>query len=139
MKRLITILTLALAVGCHAQVPPATTYTVNLTWQAPVATSAWAGCTTASPCVYSVYRCTGNATACGTLSSTSWAEITTSSTRPSGTSYTDASVLPGSSYTYLVETVQGSANSGPSNTVTLNIPPVPLAPSISASTATGAQ
>lgn len=71
------ILALVAAIGCHGQVPPASQHSVTLTWTAPVAGSTWSGCTTAAPCVYAVYRCTGTATACGTLSSTAWSEITT--------------------------------------------------------------
>ena len=138
MKRLtLFLLTLAaigclalVTVGCQAQVPPATPHQVTLTWQAPSSSSTWSGCTTAAPCAYAVYRCTGTATACGTLSSTAWAELTTATTRPSGTSYVDATVAGGTSYTYAVETVQGSDNSGPSNTTTATVPQTPAAPSV---------
>ena len=129
VKRLSAIAIVLLAVGCHAQVPPASTHRVSLTWTAPAATSAWSGCTATAPCVYAVYRCTGDATACGTLSSTAWSEVTTPSTRPSGTSYIDASV-GGAVYTYVVETVQGSDNSGPSNTTAATVPGIPAPPAV---------
>ncbi len=131
MKRFsILILILASALPGCTQVPPATTHSVSLTWTAPAASSAWAGCSTTAPCVYSVYRCTGTATACGTLSSTAWTEITTTTTRPSGTAYTDTNVTGGGVFTYAVETVQGPDNSGPSNTTTATVPGTPVAPAI---------
>lgn len=135
MKKL-SILILALAAilpGC-AQVPPATTHSVTLTWSAPASSSTWTGCTTTAPCVYAVYRCTGSATTCGTLSSTAWSEITTATTRPSGTTYADTAVTGGGVFTYAVETVQGLDNSGPSNTTTATVPETPVAPSIGSPT-----
>ena len=130
MKKLSTLILVLFAIGCHGQVPPATAHKVTLTWQAPVAGSTWSGCTTTAPCVYAVYRCTGDSTACGTLSSTAWTEITTTTTRPSGTSYVDTVVTGGTTYTYAVETVQGTDNSGPSNTTTATIPQTPGSPTL---------
>ena len=126
------ILVLAAAVGCHGQVPPASVHSVTLTWNAPVAGSTWSGCTTTAPCVYAVYRCAGTATSCPAppTSSTSWAEITTPTTRPSGTTFVDTAVTGGDSYTYVVETVQASTSSVPSNTTTANVPQTPVVPSI---------
>ncbi len=126
------VVALVVAVGCHGQVPAATQHSVTLSWTAPSAGSAWGGCTTALPCVYAVYRCAGTATSCPAppTSSTSWAEITTPTTRPSGTTYVDTAVTGGTAYTYVVETVQASTNSGPSNTTTANVPQTPVAPSI---------
>ncbi len=135
MKKILAILlSLGVVAGCHAQVPPATSHAVDLTWTAPAASSTWGGCTTAAPCVYAVYRCTGTASACGTLSSTAWAEVTTAATRPGGTSYSDTTVSGGTSYTYAVETVQGPEYSGPSNTTTAAVPATPLAPAIGSPT-----
>ncbi len=135
MKKIAAILmSLGLLAGCHAQVPPATTHAVDLTWTAPAATSTWAGCSTSAPCVYAVYRCAGSATACGTLSSTAWAEITTAATRPSGVTYQDTGVSGGTTYSYVVETVQGSENSGPSNVTTATVPQTPTAPAIGSPT-----
>ncbi len=137
VKRLAILAAVLLAAGCHAQVPPATQHKVALTWTAPVATSTWAGCTTAAPCTYAVYRCTGDATACGTLSSTGWSEITTPATRPSATSYVDATVMAGTTYTYtyVLETVQGASNSAPSSSMTVTVPANPIAPAWPAPTA----
>jgi hypothetical protein len=125
MKRFSILLAFALTVGCRAQVPVATPYSVTLTWTAPSATSSWGGCTTSSPCVYAFYRCAGTSTVCATLSSTAWVEITTSMTRPSGTSYQDTTVTIATTYSYVIETVQGTANSAPSNMVTVTIPGEP--------------
>lgn len=121
-----------LAAGCHAQVPPASAgYNVNLTWTAPAASGTWTGCTTATPCVYAVYRCAGTAAACANFSGSGWAEITTPATRPSGLAYTDITAT-GLDVNYTVETVQGGANSGPSNTYNVAVPGVPLAPAMAA-------
>ncbi len=129
-----TILALAAVACAHPQVPPATTHAVDLTWTAAAASSTWTGCSTSVPCVYAVYRCAGTASACGTLSSTAWAEVTTVATRPSGVSYQDLTVSGGTTYSYAVETVQGSENSGPSNVTTAAVPETPTAPAIGSPT-----
>lgn len=135
MRKLFGFLLAGLIVaGCHAQVPPATTHVVNLSWQAPVASGTWGGCTTSAPCVYAVYRCTASAATCANTGSSSWSEITTSTTRPSGTSYTDPSAAGLTAY-YTVETVQGSQNSAPSNTTSVTVPASPIAPSLGQPTA----
>ncbi len=136
MNKKLSVLILALAAilpGC-AQVPPATTHSVTLTWTAPASNSVWTGCTTTAPCVYAVYRCTGSATTCGTLSSTAWSEITTPSTRPSALTYVDIGVTGGTSYTYTVETVQLNTNSSPSNTTTALVPQTPGSPTLGSPT-----
>lgn len=116
MRKLFAVLaTLALTAGCRAQIPPASKgQSVALTWSAPTATSSWGGCTTSAPCVYAVYRCSAGATTCADTTNAAWAEITTATTRPSGTSYTDTSAI-GLTVWYNVETVQGTQNSAPSN------------------------
>jgi hypothetical protein len=133
VNRLLTslsLLALTLTAGCHAQVPPASPgYNVNLSWSAPAANGNWAGCTATAPCVYAVYRCTGTAAACVTFSSTGWTEITNASTRPSGLTYTDTTAT-GLTVNYALETVQGSSNSGPSNTYNVAVPGIPLAPTL---------
>lgn len=129
MKK-IALAALLIAAGCRAQVPPPTNHVVNLTWTAPVANSTWTGCTTSAPCVYAVYRCSASAATCANTSNTAWQEITTTSTRPSGTAYTDATANGLTAY-YVVVTVQGSASSGPSNTAgPLVVPGVPVAPAL---------
>ena len=137
MKKLASLVCLgvfALGVGCRAQVPPASNHVVNLTWTAPASTGTWSGCTTSNPCVYAVYRCSSGATICGDTSQSAWKEITTIATRPSGTAYTDSTAAGLTAY-YVVETVQGSSNSGPSNTtVPLTVPGTPTAPLIGAPT-----
>ena len=137
MKKLFPlILALVAAIGCHGQVPPATTHSVKLTWTAPVASSTWSGCTTTAPCVYAVYRCTGTSTSCPSVptTNTAWSEITTPSTRPSSVTYVDTGVTGGSTYTYTVETVQSNTNSSPSNTTTAIVPQTPGSPTLSSPT-----
>lgn len=131
MRKTIFLLAAALiSAGCHGQVPPASTHVVDVTWTAPTATAGWTGCTTTAPCVYAVYRCTDTAANCASTSSTSWKEITTPASRPSSTSFTDSNAAGLTAY-YNVETVQGSANSAPSNTVgPLTVPAAPGAPSL---------
>lgn len=133
MKKLLaTLAFLALAIGCKAQIPPATTHTVVLTWTAPVANSTWTGCTTSAPCVYAIYRCSGSATACGDTTNSAWSEITTSTTRVSGTTYTDATASGLTAY-YAAVTYQGTAHSGASNTAgPFVVPGSPLAPQLGA-------
>lgn len=123
MKRFFATLVLfALATLAGAQtvtVPNATSYKVVLAWTAPT------GCTTAAPCTYAVYRVPGTVTLSGgltgaTLVTTTAAQAVTAS---------DTTVVPGQTYSYALETLQGGANSAPSATVTVTIPFVPAAPS----------
>lgn len=129
MKRILAalaILAVSLEAGCHAQVPPATTQTVNLTWTA----STDAGCTTNCAITYAVYRCT-NVANCTDLSSTQWTEITNPASRPSATNFTD-STPPTGTIEYVVEGVAGNVNSGPSNIAQVNVTAisVPTAPAL---------
>lgn len=131
MKTKIVMIAAAIAIaftaGCHAQVPPATTHSVVLTWGAPVPTATWLGCGTGtgqSPCVYAVYKC---ATNCGSTSNSTWTEITTAATRPSALTFTDSAPGAGT-VNYDVETVQGTAHSDPSNVATVTVPGTPVAP-----------
>jgi hypothetical protein len=132
MKRIFaTLATLALALpgGCHAQVPPASPgYNVNLTATAPVAQGTWAGCTTAAPCTYAVYRATG--ASCPATTSTAWAEITNSAVRPSTPAFTDTTAT-GLSVCYTMETVQSGLNSAASNVAgPVAVAGIPLAPTL---------
>ena len=136
MKRFFAALVLGvLAAGCHGQVPPASHgYQVTLTWTPAAASGNWAGCTAGSPCVYAVYAetlATGVST-CDPTTSTNYKEITTSATRPSGSSYVDPNTT-GLTKCYDVETVQGGQNSGPSNIAGPAVSPgIPLAPALAA-------
>ncbi len=145
MKHLVSVFTTfvlasAFAVGCRAQLPP-TTWQVAVTWQAPQPTSSWAGCGTGQPvCTYAVSRIlVSSGTTCPA---------------PSGGNYTlvgnvnvlslqDATVTPGTSYCYLVQTQQvippatQPATSSPSNTTFIAVPAnpgPPTAPSLTPST-----
>ena len=121
----LAILALGFA-GCHAQVPSAPSVGVTLTWAA--ATS----CGTGQPaCTYAVYRCTAT---CGSLSSTTWAEITNPSARPSGTTFSDTTVPPGVTADYVAETIQGGVNSEPSNMASVAVPGIPTAPALNTPT-----
>ena len=135
MKRILfaalSILALGISAGCHAQVPPPSKGSnVALTWTAPVAGGSWAGCTIASPCVYAVYAEAVSGLTCDPTTSANYKEITSASTRPSGTSFTDTAAS-GLTKCYDVETVQGSQNSGPSNVAgPIVAPGAPLAPAL---------
>ena len=129
--------------GCHAQAPPASPgYNVNLAWGAPQATAGWTGCAGvagsaagAAQCTYAVYAETlASGSTCDPYTSANFKEITNPASRPVTTSFVDTNST-GLDECYLVETVQTSANSGPSNIVNLIVPGVPLAPSLSAPTA----
>ena len=125
----LAILALALAVGCHAQVPPASPgYNVNLTATAPVATGNWAGCTASAPCTYAVYRAAG--ATCPVTTSTAWSEITNPASRPSTPAFTDTTAT-GLTACYDMETVQSGQNSAPSNVAgPVIVPGIPLAPTL---------
>ena len=104
----IGVMLVLLAVGCHSQVPPAPPgYQVNLSWTPAAASGNWAGCTTGSPCVYAVYAETlaTGVSSCDPTTSTNYKEITTSATRPSGSSYVDPNTT-GLTKCYDVETVR---------------------------------
>jgi hypothetical protein len=129
MKRIFAAFALAvLAAGCHGQVPPASSAKVVLTWTAPVASGNWTGCTTAAPCTYAIYRATG--ATCPASTSTAFQEVTTPTARPSGTTWTDTTAT-GMTVCYIAATIQGTQNSGPSNTAgPIAVPGVPLAPAL---------
>ena len=123
--------------GCRAgntQVPPATQHSVGLTWTAPVANANWAGCTTSAPCLYGIYKCTVSATVCADTNNVAWNEITTPTTRVSGTSYLDSSVSAGNIW-YVAKTFQGTSSSGPSNISQATVPGVPTAPPLNTTVA----
>ena len=127
---LLTPLAVFAALGCHAQVPPPTSHVVNLSWNAPTASSTWTGCTAANPCTYAVYRCSST---CSDTTKPAWTEVTNPNARPSGLTFVDPTAS-GLTVNYIVETVQGGANSAPSNTTTVTVPGIPLAPAVSAPT-----
>ena len=135
MRRLAFVAVLLVSVGCHGQVPPASNHVVNLTWTAPTPSGSWTGCTTAAPCVYGVYRCSASASTCASTTNTAWSEITSATTRVSGTSYSDSSANGLTAY-YVVKTFQGTASSDPSNMAgPLTVPAVPLAPNVNGTVA----
>lgn len=127
MKHIWIAALLIVAVGCHAQVPPASVETVVLTWNAPVANSNWLGCGTGQPtCTYAIYRATGST--CPVSTSTAWTEVTNPASRPTALTWTDTTAT--GAVCYIAETVQSGLNSGPSNTVSLTVPAVPTAPAL---------
>lgn len=134
MKKILSLIVAVLAVGCHvnAQIPPVSSHTVVLTWTAPPANANWPGCgTTApqSPCVYAVYACVASASACGNTTNSAWHELTNSTNRPSGLTFTDTTPSVGQNY-YAVTTVQQSAISGASNVANVNVPGPPAPPAL---------
>ena len=123
MKRIIAITMLALGIVVHAQatvtLPAATSFSVVLTWTASVS------CSAATPCTYQIYRIAGSCPA--TLPGTSgWTALPPTASQ--AVTATDSTVAAGATYSYVAETVQGTANSGPSNCITVAIPNVPAAP-----------
>lgn len=131
MRKILALALFAVAsvAGCHGQIPPPTTHVVNLTLTPP------ASCTTASPCTFAFYRCSGSSSACADTTNTAWSEITSPTTRVSGNSYTDSNASGLTAY-YAAVTFQGTAHSGPSNIVgPLTIPASPLAPTVNGTTA----
>ena len=125
------VVTLSLATGCHAQVPPASNgYKVVLTATAPLPSGNWAGCTTSAPCTYAFYAETITGTTCDLTTSTNYKEITNPAARPSTPNFTDANTT-GLTRCYDAETVQAGANSGPSNVAGPIVSPgIPLAPAL---------
>lgn len=128
-----------LAVGCgHAQVTP-TSYQVDLAWVAPVASGSWLGCGTGQPaCSYVMSRLTvaAGATACPAvnLSTPNYAPLNTA-TPAAGLTFVDTGAV-GTTACYIVQTLQGTAVSNPSNVAgPLVVPASPLAPTLSAPTA----
>jgi fibronectin type 3 domain-containing protein len=96
----------SLAIPLSGTATSPTSYQVNLTWQAPTST-------TDPVSGYHVYRA-----ASGT---TSYALLNSALNTP--TTYTDSSVQSGSSYDYMVKSVDASGmESSPSNTTTVNVP-----------------
>lgn len=125
MKKLLFLLIFFLPAISKAQatvtLPVATVETTVLTWTNS------STCTTSTPCVMIPYRIGG--TCPSTLGGTSgWTQLATTASQ--AVTATDTSVVPGSTYSYVVESVfvSGGANSGPSNCVTVTIPNVPAAP-----------
>jgi hypothetical protein len=107
--------------GCsHAQVPPASSNTVVLTWQEST-----------SGTTFVVYRCTTSATACADTTNTGWSQIGTATT----TTYTDTTPPTGTVY-YDVEALLSGINSAPSNVASATVTAlnVPVAPTLGAPT-----
>ena len=124
MKRYLVsvFLTCLCIVGCKAQTqcttatpctapPIAAAYQVDLTWTAS------SSCTTSAPCTYAVLR--------SVHGSNQWVDIQTTALQ--AVTATDLTVGSGTTYDYVVETVQNGTNSSPSNTATIAVPLVPSA------------
>jgi hypothetical protein len=138
MRKTLVALTavVALAVGCHAQVPP-TTHSVALTWQAPVPVSGgiWqTPCGTASgssPCTYILSRISvaAGATGCPVPSGVITYTPLNSSSPATGLTYTDSSAA--GAVCYLAQAVQLGTTGNPSNTTgPLTVPANPGAPTL---------
>jgi hypothetical protein len=137
LTSLFAILALALAAGCHAQVPqPTAAPVISLTWTAA------STCGGSNPaCTYVVSRATcPTATTCPANTSGNTAFTALNATAPvSGLTYTDSTPPAGALVIYTATTVQAfsgcptggciSQPSGPSNSGTpLSVPPSPTAP-----------
>lgn len=129
MKKILAAAALSIfaIAGCNGQIPPPTNHVVNLTITPP------SGCT--SGCTYAIFRCSASAAACADTTNTAWSEITNSSNRISGTTYTDSGAS-GLTAFYAAETYLSGSHSGPSNIVgPLVVPPSPLAPVVNGTAA----
>lgn len=123
MKPILALLAVLLGSVAYAQatvtLPPATPEQVILTWTAST------GCSSTAPCTYQVYRATG--TCPSTLpGSTGWTPL--APTASQAVTQTDLTVAFSTTYSYVVEAVQGAVNSGPSNCITIATPPALAAP-----------
>lgn len=127
-----------LSIGCgHAQIKP-TSSQVDLNWTPPAASGSWAGCTSSSPCTYVVSRIAiaSGTSACpaANVDAPNYTPLNTN-TPASGNSFTDAAAS-GLTVCYVVQTLQGSAVSLPSNVAgPFIVPASPLAPAITGSPA----
>ncbi len=118
-KVAIALLSFALAIGCHAQVPP-TNHVVDLSWTAP------SGCT---GCTFVISRAPAASGICPPSNASNYAPLNQNAP-VSGTTYTDSSAS-GLNACYIAQTLQGAAVSVPSNTVgPLSVPANPLAPTL---------
>lgn len=128
MKRFWMSLSMVLlTVGCRAQLPVASMPAVGVSWTIPAASGSFGGCTVAKPCTFAVARAPVVSGSCPVSTDTSWVEITSPTSRPSGSTWTDTSVS--GTVCYAVTTYQSgfhSAASAPS--AQLTVPAVPLAP-----------
>jgi hypothetical protein len=133
MKRILLLIVLALGLStAHSQtliaLPTATSAAVDLTWTN--------GCSASISCSFLVYRCTGTVSACPT-SGVVWSLITSTAIAP--TSYTDTTVVGGSTYSYVVyaQAIESGVTltAGPSNEVSAAVPLGPVAPTVAAPTA----
>lgn len=120
MKKLLALLPIVLALGCHAQIPASPTSSVMLTWTPP------ATCTTAAPCVYAISR----ATTTGTCPPATGAYALVGTSASQATSYTDSIPPQGATVCYIAQTQQAGLTSVSSNSVTLVIPALPTAPAL---------
>ena len=125
---------LVASIGCHGQIPPTAPKVVQLSWNAPTANSGWAGCTTALPCTYAVSRVLQVGSSCPATTGTTYGLLASGIAT---TTYTDSTASPGLTYCYIAQTQQsdgktppGTLTSQPSNTTSISLPGIPLAPSL---------
>jgi len=116
LRKIILSLFLACAALSFAQSPPvATSYAVVISGTLPSV------CTAAAPCTFGVSRASGACTGSQTFT------YLGSGVSQAGT-YTDSSVVPGTTYCYFAQTIQGTVNSIPSSNVQVIVPPGLAAP-----------
>lgn len=125
---LFALVMLVLGTGCHAQVTPTSTVVV-LTWNAPVASGSWTGCTTSAPCTYVISRAIITASTCPSTTGTSYTPL--NQTAPtSALTFTD-NTIAGQTACYIAQTMQGGLTSTPSNVAgPFVVPANPVAPAI---------
>lgn len=126
MKRLsLSILIIATAIGCRAQIPP-TSHSVTLTWTGPCTSGQ-----TASQCGYVISSAIITGSSCPSSSGTNYTPIQSQSSPLTTTTFVDLSVA-GKTVCYVAQTVAGSAVTQPSNIAgPFTVPANPTAPVLS--------
>jgi len=117
------------AQGVTLQGPVTPSVSVALTWVAPIASGNFVACNTTTVCEYTAYRIPGTCPAT-VIGSSGWTTLGT--TQASVLAYTDTTVAPLPTYSYVVEAVLISdlMASGPSNCVTVTTGALPLVPNV---------
>lgn len=106
--------------GSTVTLPGASSFVVDLSWTASTS------CSSTDTCTYAPYRMAASSCPTTLTGTTGWTALT--ATAAQATTDVDSSVVAGTTYIYVVEAVQGTANSGPSNCIVVAVPNAPAAP-----------
>jgi hypothetical protein len=133
MKRIFAALAfLALATGCHAQLP-VSSYSINYSATAP------AGCTSTDPCQIAYSYAAQAAGTCPSTSATPPAYALACTSASGTATCTQANAPAASTLCAIAQTVQGGLNSVSTTPITVIIPALPLAPTAPAAAPSGTQ